>query len=173
MNHLPFPQTLRLAAAGAHDALFDRLADRLKRTVGFSHLTVLVPDEAGEYLRRIYTTDAAAHPLEPADRVEDNPWFERLFTMGEPVVAADPQEIAHWLPDYKGFAGTSHGALVNYPIVADGQTVGIINLVSRANAYDERTPGLVADSVPLAAMAIATYARNRAPETALNPGADR
>lgn len=166
MNHPADPTTLSLAAQGQHVALFDRLAHRLNRDVGYAFLTVLVPEDTGKFLIRVYSTDLAGHPLGRADRVVDDPWFDRLFAKGRPVFAANTDEISKWLPDYHGLAGTDYGALVNFPVVAGGQTVGIINLVSEEYAYDTATLASMAEASPLAAMAIATYVRNTTLETA-------
>lgn len=173
MNHITVQPTLTLAASGQHAALFDRLADCLDSDVGFAFLTILIPDDAGKFLLRIYSTDEAGHPHGRADRVVDDPWFDRLFSKGQPVFATNPGEISKWLPDYHGLAGTPYGALVNYPVVAGGQTVGIVNLVSEENVYDEMTLGRIADAIPLAAMAIATYVRSKALERAQDPEANR
>lgn len=166
MNHRADPTTLSLAAQGQHGALFDRLAHRLNRDVGYAFLTVLVPEDNGKFLMRVYSTDPVGHPLGRADRVVDDPWFDRLFAKGQPVFAANPDEISKWLPDYQGLQGTDYGALVNFPIVAGGQTVGIINLVSEEYAYGAATLASMAEASPLAAMAIATYVRNTTLETA-------
>lgn len=166
MNHPANPTMLSLAARGQHAALFDRLANRLNSSVGYAFLTVLVPEDTGKFLTRIYSTDPAGHPLGRADKVVEDPWFERLFTAGKPVFAANADEISKWLPDYLGLQGTDYGSLVNFPVVADEQTVGIINLVSEEYAYDAATLACMAEVAPLAAMAIATYVRARAIETA-------
>ncbi|MCR9136770.1 MAG: GAF domain-containing protein [Alphaproteobacteria bacterium] len=153
------PTMLNLAANGQHAELFDRLADRLSSDVGYAFLTVLIPEDTGDFLTRVYSTDPVGHPLGRADPVVDDPWFDHLFDKGRPVFASNPDEIAEWLPDYQGLQGTDFGTLVNFPVVAGGQTVGIINLVSKANAYDEVSLERMAQLVPLAAMAIATYVR--------------
>lgn len=166
MNHPTDATTLSLAAQGRHAALFDRLAHRLNRDVGYAFLTVLIPEDTGKFLLRVFSTDPAGHPLGRADRVVDDPWFDRLFTEGQPVFAANSVEISKWLPDYRGLQGTDYGSLVNFPVVAGGQTVGIINLVSEEYAYDAATLACLAEASPLAAMAIATYVRSGTLETA-------
>lgn len=166
MNHPTDATTLSLAASGRHAALFDRLADRLNRDVGYAFLTVMVPQDTGKFLERVYSTDPEGHPLGRADEVVDDPWFERLFTEGRPVFATNTDEISKWLPDYRGLQGTDYGSLVNFPVVAGGQTVGIVNLVSEEYAYDAATLACLAEAAPLAAMAIATYVRNGTFETA-------
>jgi transcriptional regulator with GAF, ATPase, and Fis domain len=164
MERIAFPIALRLAADGGCTAMFDLLAVHLNRLVGYDLLTILVPHGTGEYLLRVYSTDESAYPLEKADPVRNTPWFEQLFANGEPVIATNPHEIAVWLPDYNGFSGTAYGSFINYPVVAAGQTIGLINVVSGPNVYGETAVRSMAGGMPLAAMSIATYARANADE---------
>ncbi|WP_136659486.1 GAF domain-containing protein [Nitratireductor sp. XY-223] len=157
MERLEYPAVLGFAAAGAHDALFALLAERLKASVGFELLTVLVADPSERQLRRIFSTDETAYPLGLADKVEPSAWFEQLFTRREPIVANNRREIALWLPDYDGFEGTDLGSLLNCPIVAADRTIAILNLTDRPGQYGPEAPVRVAPETALCAMAVSTY----------------
>ncbi|WP_419909850.1 GAF domain-containing protein [Hoeflea sp.] len=157
MERLDYPSVLVHAASGSHEALFALLAGRLQTSIGFELFTVLIADPSERQLRRIYSTDVTAYPPGLADRVEPSAWFDQLFRKKEPIVAKDREEIASWLPNYDGFEGTDFGALVNYPVVADDQTIGILNLTDRAGRYDPDTPARIASETVLCSMAISAF----------------
>lgn len=160
MQRLAYPAVLNHVATGAHAALFTLIAGRLEARLGFELFTVLVADPSERQLRRIFSTDEAAYPLGLADRVAPSAWFEQLFGRREPIVANDRKEIAHWLPDYDGFDGTEFGSLINYPIVADDRTIGILNLTGRAGQYGPDAAAPIGPEAVLCAMAISAYLRD-------------
>ncbi|MDA4848375.1 GAF domain-containing protein [Hoeflea poritis] len=157
MDRLEYPAVLGHAAAGAHEPLFALLADRLAARVGYELFTVLVADPSEQQLRRIFSTDEAAYPLGPADKVEPSAWFEQLFVRRQPIVAGNRAEIAQWLPDYDGFDGTATGSLINYPVVADDRTIAILNLTDRAGRYGPEAPARLASETGLCAMAVSAF----------------
>lgn len=161
MNALPFPLVLDLAAKRDGDALFDLLASQLAETIDFDFLTVLVPEPSGRFLTRIYSTNPEAYPLGPADEVDGSEWFQRLFAAGAPIIAVNDDEIEKWLPGFDGFRDTPYDALVNYPVIAGGQTIGIINLTGRAGRLPADCDRLIEPHVALAASGISTHLANR------------
>jgi hypothetical protein len=75
-------------------ALYQLLALRLKRWPGYDLLTVLAPNEAGDRLVRLYSSDLGLYPLGEADLVKDDKWFRRLFLDLQPVIANGATAIA-------------------------------------------------------------------------------
>ncbi|MGO4841114.1 hypothetical protein AB4144_53560 [Rhizobiaceae sp. 2RAB30] len=92
-------QTLADLAASGPTALYDLLAERLKERPGFDLLTVLAPNDAGDRLIRLYSSNHHQYPLGEADIVQDDAWFRQLFTTKEAVVANDGEEIRQCMND--------------------------------------------------------------------------
>ncbi|MEX3010788.1 GAF domain-containing protein [Hoeflea sp. TYP-13] len=159
MERLEYPLVLQYAMQGDVDALCDLTARRLKSLVGFELLTILAPDISGTHLRRIYSTDTAGYPLGLADEIRKSPWFDQLFDNRAPIIAANTDEIAAWLPDFDGFAGIGLGSLVNYPVVVADQTIGLLNLMDRPGSYDNETAHILEAELPLFAVTIADFHR--------------
>ena len=155
MDSLPYPRILRHAAAGESEALFALAAQRIGNTVGYRLLTILVPEASGRKLHRLYTTDAESYPLGPADEVTRSAWFVQLFEKRQPVIAADPDAIAAWLPNFEGVSRDGLGALANVPIIVADETIGIINLMDSPRRYGPDTAWLLRQELPLLATAIA------------------
>lgn len=157
MERLQYPDILTHVAKGHADALFEISARRIRKAVGFNLFTILVPDVSGSFLQRIYTTDAAAYPLGPADEVQKSPWFEQLFENRKPIIAANGDEISAWLPGFDDFDATDFGSLVNYPVVISDETIGVINLMDSPNSYGKETARLLEQESVLTAIAIAAF----------------
>lgn len=151
-------------AEALHDgpaALYQLLALRLKHRPGYDVLTVLAPNEAGDRLVRLYSSDLGLYPLGEADVVEDNKWFRRLFLDLQPVIANGATAIADWLPEVLDPTALHFSALVNMPIVIDGATLGLINLTKRAGAFAADDVTAIGDESSLAALAILATRRAR------------
>ncbi|MDR3375728.1 MAG: GAF domain-containing protein [Ancalomicrobiaceae bacterium] len=146
----------RLAEALGSGAptLFALLAERLAAGPGYRLLTLLAPNAAGDRLDRLHSTDLEQYPIAPADPVEDNRWFEQLFTVGKPIVANSAAEIAEWLPDFTDFEAQGYGSLLNLPVVYGGATIGLINMMDREGHFDDANVAAVMSQVGLAALII-------------------
>jgi hypothetical protein len=136
------------------DALYDLLARRLKRRPGYKLLTVLAPNDAGNRLVRLFSSDHDQYPLGDADAVSDNKWFQRLFVEREPVVANDALAILDWLPGFFDPETSDYGSLINFPVVIAGESVGLINLTAPVGHFSDDSVAAVRDEIPLAALAI-------------------
>ena len=145
------------------EALYQLLARRLKRRPGYDLLTVLAPNEAGDRLIRLFSSDLDDYPLGEADVVKDDKWFRRLFLELEPIIANDARELASWLPDFSDPAVSARGALVNVPIVTAGVALCLLNLMSSAGSYGRDDIDAISKEGSLAALA--TLSSRRTPRT--------
>jgi hypothetical protein len=136
------------------DALYDLLARRLKRRPGYRLLTVLAPNEAGNRLVRLFSSDHDQYPLGNADAVSDSKWFQRLFVERAPVVANDALAILNWLPDFFDPATSGYGSLINFPVVIAEESVGLVNLTAPVGHFGDDSVRAVRNEIPLAALAI-------------------
>lgn len=161
MERLPYPQILKLVEDGDCDAVFRLAADRLNASIGYRLFTLLVPDMSGNRLRRIFTTDAEAYPLGPADEFRKSPWFDQLFGKCQPIIASNSAAIENWLPGFEGFVGTDLESLINYPLVVADETVGLVNLMDTSGSYGDETARLLDKEMLLPAIAIAAHLASR------------
>jgi len=136
------------------EALYELLAQRLKQRPGFDLLTVLAPNDAGDRLVRLYSSNTGQYPLGDADIVKDDKWFRQLFSRMKPVVANDAEEIRHWLPDFFEFVAMGYGSLLNLPIVISGEAIGIMNLMAPEGHFSIENVKAINDEMPLAALAV-------------------
>lgn len=136
------------------EALFELLAQRLKRQPGFDLFTVLAPNDAGDRLVRLYSSNHGQYPLGDADVVQDDMWFRQLFSTKQPVVANDADEIRQWLPDFVEFVDMGYGSLLNLPIVIAGEAIGVVNMMAAEGHFSTEALEAISDETPLAALAV-------------------
>lgn len=136
------------------DALYDLLARRLKHRPGFDLLTVLAPNDAGDRLIRLYSSNHEQYPLGVADIIQDDKWFRQLFRTKQPVVANDAEQIRHWLPDFVEYIEMGYGSLLNLPIVIGDDAIGIMNVMAAEGHFNAAAVEAVGDQAPLAALAV-------------------
>lgn len=147
-------QTLADLAASGPTALYDLLAERLKEKPGFDLLTVLAPNDAGDRLIRLYSSNHDQYPLGDADIVQDDAWFRQLFTTKEAVVANDDEEIRQWLPGFVEYVEMGYGSLLNLPIVIAGEAVGIMNVMAAQGHFSPEAVKAIGEQAPLAGLAV-------------------
>lgn len=135
-------------------AIFDILAARVRKNVGFMLMTVLVPSSDSPFLRRVFSTNLEQYPLGTADPIEDSIWFRRLFSQGEAVIANDAAAIEAWLPGFDAYVAQGYGSLANVPIVISGTTIGLLNLMDASGHYTADRIAALRQELPLAALAI-------------------
>jgi GAF domain-containing protein len=155
------PAEMSKALGGGSDALFDVITRRAGSLLGDALFTVLVPNDRGTRLVRIYSSNKTDYPLGEADKVDDTAWFRQLFISKQPVVANNGAEIAGWLPDFADQSPMHYESLANLPIIAGGQVLGIMNLMSTRDRFTEETMHFLRAETPMVALAILVSARQR------------
>jgi hypothetical protein len=135
-------------------AIFRLLADHMKHEPGYDLFTILAPNDDGKRLDRLYSTNHEQYPLGAADEVKDDIWFRRLFVEKRSIVANTMDEIGEWLPDYAIFIEQNYFSLLNLPVVFNGQTIGLINMMGASHHFDEAALEQIERTLPLAALAI-------------------
>lgn len=162
MRAEPMPAEMWKALRGGADKLFDLVRRRSSTLLGDALLTVLIPNNCGTRLVRIYSSNKADYPLGEADKVEDTAWFRQLFVSKQPVVANNGNEIANWLPDFADQSPMHYESLANLPIIADGYVLGIMNLMSTRDRFAEETLHFLRAETPAVALGILISAQRRA-----------
>lgn len=155
---------------GVHVAHSLAQVERMARQApGVRLFTVLAWDDARGALHRIYSSEPTVYPL-AGEKVmpRDAPWIVRVVVEQLPYLGVDASAVAEVFSDHRLIASLGCGAVVNVPVVDQGRTLGVLNLLDAEGAYDQTS---VAASLPLATFAIAalrawrdTSAANSGPE---------
>ena len=143
-----------LRAPGQPDATFRALDAATGASLGHKLFTCLLHHPtAGESERR-YTNQPGAYPVGGRKPVQPTPWTRRLFGEQRPYIGYTADDIREVFFDHALIASLGCASVLNLPVVHDGRTLGVINLLHEARWYGD-------DDVPLgqvfAALAVPAF----------------
>src|SRR6266853_2023945 len=95
-----------------------------------------------------------AYPVGGRKPVPPTPWARRLFEERQPYIGYTADDIREVFFDHALIASLGCASVLNLPVVHDGRTLGVLNLLHEARWYGE-------DDVPLgqvfAALAVPAF----------------
>jgi hypothetical protein len=145
-----------LAAPGQPGAVFAALDGALAATIGHKLFTILLRHPSTGESERVYTNQPKAYPV--GGRKPLNPTFftEHVFGKKQPYIGRDAADIRAVFFDHELIHSLGCDAVLNLPVVDDGNVLGTVNLLHEAGWYDE-------SDVPLgllfAALTVPAYLR--------------
>ena len=116
---------------------FQNLRDQVTRRVGARLFTMLqwIPETG--ILRRVYTSHRTEYPVGAEKSVEiSTAWLQVVIGERRTFLAATPDELAEVFGDADLIASLGCGAVINAPIIADGDVVGVLAILDAAGSYD-------------------------------------
>jgi hypothetical protein len=154
----PLPHLAAVAAAirapGQPEAAFRALDSAAAATLGHKLFTCLLHHPAGRESERRYTSQPEAYPVGGRKAVPPTPWARRLFEEHQPYIGYTADDIRAVFFDHALIASLGCASVLNLPVVHDGRTLGVLNLLHEARWYGE-------DDVPLgqvfAALAVPAF----------------
>jgi GAF domain-containing protein len=136
-----------------------------REQVGVRLFTVLAWDEETSALHRVYSSHPVEYPTGGRKVFpREAPWIRRVVTQQQPYLGPDPKAVAAVFEDHALIAALGCGAVVNVPVVDNGQTLGVLNLLDTQGSYSENS---VSAAVPLAQLAIEPLRRWHAARAAV------
>ncbi len=144
---------------------FPSVETAVREQVGVRLFTVLAWDEATSALHRVYSSHPVEYPT-GGQKVfpREAPWIRRVVVEQKPYLGPDPESVAAVFEDHELIASLGCGAVVNVPVVDDGRTLGVLNLLDVQGRYSADS---VSAALPLARLAIEPlrqWHETRAPE---------
>jgi hypothetical protein len=123
-----------------------------REQVGVRLFTVLAWDEETSALQRVYSSHPVEYPS-GGQKVfpREAPWIRRVVLEQQPYLGPDPEAVAAVFEDHDLIASLGCGAVVNVPVVDNGETLGVLNLLDAQGSYSQAS---VSAAVPLAQLAI-------------------
>jgi len=159
----PLPHLLAVARAmrspASPEAALTALDAAMGATIGHKLFTCLLHHPAARESERRYTNQPAAYPVGGRKPVPDSAWARRLFVEREPYVGYTADDIREVFFDHTLIASLGCASVLNVPVVHDGRTLGVLNLLHEARWYDEADAPLAQVFAALAAPAFLKLAR--------------
>lgn len=159
----PLPHLLAVARAmrspASPEATLTALDAAMGATIGHKLFTCLLHHPAARESERRYTNQPAAYPVGGRKPVPDSAWARRLFVEREPYIGYTADDIREVFFDHALIASLGCASVLNVPVVQDGRTLGVLNLLHEARWYDEADAPLAQVFAALAAPAFLKLAR--------------
>ncbi|WP_394362097.1 GAF domain-containing protein [Amycolatopsis sp. SB7-3] len=129
--------------------------DKTRATIGVRLFTVLAWVPERRALRRVHSSHPVEYPVGGEKTVEVAAgWLERCITGQEPYFGPDSAAVREIFADHELIDSLGCGAVINVPVVDDGRTLGVLNLLDAEGHYDEDSVAVARSLAPLAVPAL-------------------
>ena len=156
VDALPHLAAVAAAVRAPHqpDAALRALDAATAATLGHKLFTCLIHHPEAHESERRYTNQPASYPVGGRKPVLPTPWTRRLFEEQRPYIGYRADDIREVFFDHALIASLGCASVLNLPVVHDGRTLGVINLLHETRWYGD-------DDVPLgqvfAALAVPAF----------------
>lgn len=122
------------------DGGFEAVEAAARAAVGARLFTVLAVDAERGVLSRIHTSHPDEYPVggEKVMPMTD-PWPQQVIVDQQPYLGLGTEAVAAVFSDHDTIAALGCDETLNVPVVHDGRTLGVLNLLDADGAYDERS----------------------------------
>lgn len=127
-----------IAGAVSADAIFQHLEDAAQKHVGVTLFTVMDYVADRNMGRRCFTNDPDNYPASGWIPLQDNAWFDCVIRKQKTYVANDADQITRDFADADLIASLGCGAIVNLPLIENGQVVATVNLLNKAGHFNNQ-----------------------------------
>ena len=148
-----------MATASNSQALYAHLDGAVQRLFGHKLFTLLVVVNGGQEVERIYTSNAAAYPLTGRKAMGPTPWGDHVIKGLQPWHGRTMADIRWAFPDHALIESLGCGSCINIPVIVFGRMIGTMNVLDRAEAYDDTVVSALGLFTPLLALPFADAAR--------------
>ncbi|RSN61274.1 GAF domain-containing protein [Amycolatopsis sp. WAC 04182] len=129
--------------------------DKTRATIGVRLFTVLAWVPERRALRRVHSSHPVEYPVGGEKTVEVAAgWLERCITGQEPFFGPDSAAVREIFADHDLIDRLGCGAVINVPVVDDGRTLGVLNLLDAEGSYDDDSVTAARSLAPLAVPAL-------------------
>ena len=129
-------------------AVFQGLYEGLGQDPGVVLFTALRWLPNASVLRRVFTSHPLEYPVGAEKSVEISAgWLETVIARQEPFLAADAEALGDVFTDVALIQALGCGAVINVPVIYDGQVVGVLALLDAEGRYDARSVDAAAATI--------------------------
>lgn len=135
------------------------LEDQVRAAIGVRLFTVLAWVPQRRAMRRVYSSHPEQYPVGGEKSVEiSSGWLERCVVKQEPYLGPDRAAVREVFADHELIDSLGCGAVINVPVVDEGETLGALNILDSEGRYDEASVAAAVKLAPLAAPALRALA---------------
>ena len=140
-------------------ATFHAVDAAMKQAVGHILFTILISHHDTKLSERFYSNMPEAYPVGGTKPIKESGWTKLLLDEGRPYIGRTKEDIAWAFFDHELIHSLGCDSVLNMPVRWRGHTIGTMNLLDRAGAYDETHIPIVRAIAQLALPAMLLIAR--------------
>jgi len=138
-----------LARKGQPQTLYDALDRGLGALIGHKLFTLMIFDGRQQLVERVYSNQPKAYPVGGKKPYSASTIYDALLKRHEACVLHDADDIKRAFTDHKLILSLRCAASLHIPVVYDGRSLGIMNLLNKAGWYRDKH---IAEAAPFAAL---------------------
>lgn len=115
--------------------LFRELEKIAQTHLDIKLFSVMTIDFASDEACRIYTSSPKVYPLSGTKPIPEGDWADIVLKQKKVFVANDYATLAETFPDHAVIRSLGCEAIINVPIVINGEIHGTLNILGPAGAY--------------------------------------
>lgn len=120
----------------------DDIYEFVQGSVGARLFTMSVLADEGTSMARVYTTHPEVYPVggkKTYARDTSSIWLKQVIEGRQPFLGKDKEAVRSFFFDHATIEALGCGAIINVPVIQDGNVIGSINILDAEGAYDERS----------------------------------
>lgn len=136
--------------------------EQVRAAIGVRLFTVLAWVPGRRAMRRVYSSHPEQYPVGGEKSAEiSSGWLEQCIVRQEPYLGPDRAAVRGVFADHELIDSLGCGAVINVPVVDQGETLGALNILDAEGSYDEAALAEAVRLAPLAAPALRALAGAR------------
>ena len=124
------------------------IEDAVAREVGFRLFTILVFRNEGREMERVHSSRPAEYPVggrKDVGRDVAGDWLRTSLVDQVPFFGRSKADVDRIFQDAELIASLGCGSIINAPVIADGTTVAVLNVLDAQGAYSDDDVDAVRD----------------------------
>ena len=119
------------------------------RLIGHKLLTLMVIDQSGKYVERVYSNNKKIYPLLGTKPIPTNEWTKRVLIEKKEFLGSNFKQIKKLFFDHETIKSLGCGSIINLPVISNNKVLGTLNILHKENYYNKKNLKNVRDFAQL------------------------
>jgi hypothetical protein len=116
---------------------YKRLDKLISRLVGHKLFTLMVIDQSGKYVERVYSNNKKIYPLLGTKSIPANEWTKQVLIEKKEFLGSNYKQIKKLFFDHETIKSIGCGSIINLPVISNNKVLGTLNILHKENYYNK------------------------------------
>ena len=107
------------------------------RLIGHKLFTLMVIDQSGKYVERVYSNNKKIYPLLGTKPIPTNEWTKRVLIEKKEFLGINYKQIKKFFFDHETIKSLGCGSIINLPVINNKKVLGTLNILHKENYYNK------------------------------------